>query len=130
MGEEQAHEKNTLTSVKNSLVTFLKANGGEFPMTKALDSISGRDSLKYDAKDGLIKEGVIGIVAGVAHSKTNPSKLRLLKPRVDIWDLSLLIHRHQPELHRQTLRTRRNHGTFRHQNRRPRHPSRPSRRDC
>jgi hypothetical protein len=92
--ETVAQEKNTLSTIKNSIVTLLKEHGGEFPMTKALDSIKGNDALKYAARNELIRDGVIDIPAGVAHSKTNPSKLRLLKPE---WTTGLVIANPSPD---------------------------------
>lgn len=74
-----AQEKNTRRTLKNGIVTMLKEHGGVMAMSECLDSVSGNRSLKFDMRDELIADGVI-VPEGVAHSKSNPLKLRLLKP--------------------------------------------------
>jgi hypothetical protein len=74
-----AQEKNTRAAIANGIVTLLKEHGGEYPMTKCLDAIPGNDGLKNEVRDELIADDVITL-RGVAHSKTNPSRLVLVKP--------------------------------------------------
>jgi|GEM_PF-4894332 len=75
----QAQEQSSRSAVKSRIVSLLKERNGEAPMTEALDSIKGNMKLKYDMRDELRHEGVIAI-EGVPHSKSNPLKLKLLKP--------------------------------------------------
>lgn len=75
----QAQEQNTGTAVKSRIVSLLKEQNGEAPMTEALDSIKGNMQLKYEMRDELRRDGIIDMV-GVPHSKTNPLRLILLNP--------------------------------------------------
>jgi AAA domain-containing protein len=74
-----AHDANIKTTVKFRIVSALKAHGGGWEMSECLDSIVGAKAMKYDCRDELIRDKTIRM-AGVAHSKTNPLKLILLKP--------------------------------------------------
>jgi hypothetical protein len=76
--ETAAQEKNTRRTVKNNIVAAPKANGGDMVMVECFDAVIGKQSLKIEMRDELVAEGVLA-VEGVAHSKTNPSRLRLLK---------------------------------------------------
>jgi hypothetical protein len=80
--EEQtaAHEGNIKATVKSRIIAALKGHGGEWEMSECLDSIIGAKAMKYDCRDELIKTDKAIRMAGVAHSKTNPLKLILLKP--------------------------------------------------
>ncbi len=99
--ETAAQDKNSHRTVKNSIVAALKANGGDMVMVMAecLDSVIGKQSLKIEMRDELIAEGVIAL-EGVAHSKTNPSKLRLLRPD---WSEGLVIANPTPASKRDLL---------------------------
>jgi len=79
--EEQsaAYEDNIKATVKFRIIAALKGNGGEWEMSKCLDSIIGAKAMKYDCRDELIRDKAMKMV-GVAHSKTNPLRLILLKP--------------------------------------------------
>jgi hypothetical protein len=85
--ETAAQEKNTRRSVKNSIIAALKDNGGEMVMVDCFDAVVGKQSLKIEMRDELAAEGIIS-VEGVAHSKANPSRLRLLKSD---WSDALII---------------------------------------
>ena len=91
--ESVAHEKNTRSSIKSRIVSLLKERGGEAAMTKALDSITGNDQMKFEMRDELISDGVIDLV-GVPHSTTNPLRMRLLKPD---WTPGLVIANPSPD---------------------------------
>jgi hypothetical protein len=97
--ETAAQEKNTRRTVKNSIVAALKANGGDMVMVECFDSVIGKQSLKIEMRDELVAEGVVA-VEGVAHSKTNPSKLRLLRPD---WSEGLVIANPTPASKRDLL---------------------------
>ncbi|MGA7504539.1 MAG: AAA family ATPase [Candidatus Sulfotelmatobacter sp.] len=83
----QAQEKNTRRTIKNGIVAVLRNNGNVMVMADTLDAVPGNRSLKFEVRDELKHEGVIDI-EGVPHSKTNPLRLRLLKPD---WNEGLLI---------------------------------------
>jgi hypothetical protein len=85
--ETAAQEKNTRRTVKNSIVSALKANGGDMVMAECFNAVIGKQSLKIEMRDELVAEGVIA-VEGVAHSKMNPSRLRLIRPD---WSEGLVI---------------------------------------
>jgi AAA domain len=98
--ESVAHEKNTRSSIKSRIVSLLKERGGEAPMTKALDSITGNDQMKFEMRDELISDGVIDLL-GVPRSTTNPLKMRLLKPD---WTPGLVIANPSPDGIKEQLR--------------------------
>lgn len=77
--ETAAQEKNTRRSVKNGIVAALKEHDGVMVMSECLDTVTGNRSLKFEIRDELINDGVI-VLEGVAHSKANPLRLKLLKP--------------------------------------------------
>jgi hypothetical protein len=80
IAEQQAtaQEKNTRTAIANGIVAMLKEHG-MMPMGECIEAVPGNRSLKFEIRDELIADGVLAL-EGVAHSKTSPSRLRLLKP--------------------------------------------------
>jgi hypothetical protein len=77
--QSTAREKNTRGLVKSRIVLALRAQGGDALMSEIFEGIAGHDALKYDMRDELVRDGVIKL-SGVPHSKTNPLRLKLLKP--------------------------------------------------
>jgi|HubBroStandDraft_4_1064222.scaffolds.fasta_scaffold12900_4 hypothetical protein len=80
--EEQsvAHEENTKVTMKSRIIAALKEHGGEWQMSKCLDSVVGAKALKYECRDELITKDKAMRMVGVAKSTTNPLRLILLKP--------------------------------------------------
>jgi hypothetical protein len=89
--ETAAQAKNTRAAITNRLVSLLK-ECGEMLMGDCLDAIPGNRSLKFEIRDELISSKVVGL-EGVPHSKTNPLRLRLLKPE---WSSGIVIANPSP----------------------------------
>jgi hypothetical protein len=83
----RAQEKNTRTAIKSGIISLLKENGGEMPMSLCIDGVFWRKESKDEVRDELIADGVIEM-RGAPHSKTNPLRLRLLKPD---WSEGLIV---------------------------------------
>jgi len=97
--ETAAQEKNTRATITNRIVFFLKEHGGEMPMGECIESIPGNRSLKFEIRDELISSKVIAL-EGVSHSKTNPLRLRLLRPE---WSAGMVIANPSPVESREEL---------------------------
>ena len=89
--ERAAQEKNTRATITNRIVSLLKERG-EMLMGDCLDAIPGNRSLKFEIRDELISSKVVAL-EGVPHSKTNPLRLRLLKPE---WSAGIVIANPSP----------------------------------
>jgi AAA domain len=92
--ETAAQEKNTRATITNRIVSLLRERGAEMLMGDCLDAIPGNRSLKFEIRDELINAKVVAL-EGVSHSKTNPLRLRLLKPE---WSAGIVIANPSPAI--------------------------------